>query len=88
MESGSALTRFHPVAEVKSASRLRSLFSLESLASLQNIPPQLWADEAKYSFIKCMRSIGESGSFSLCHHLRSCLQAVGFMQSFTLHMIM
>lgn len=88
MESGSFLTRFHSVAEVNLGSRVRSLFSVESLASFQNIPLQLWADEAKYTFIKYRRSMGESRSFCLCHHLHSCLQAVGFMQSFTFHMIM
>lgn len=39
-------------------------------------------------FIKYRRSVGESRSFCLCHHLHSCLQAVGFKQSFTFHMIM
>lgn len=32
--------------------------------------------------------MGECRSFCLCHHLHSCLQAVGFKQSFTFHMIM
>lgn len=86
-ESGSFLTHFHPVAEVNLSSRVTSLFSVESLANLQNILLQLWADEAKYTY-KYRRSMGESRSFCLCHHLHSCLQAVVFMQSFTLHMIM
>lgn len=77
-KSGSVVTHFHHVAEVDSGSHVSSLFSVESLAGLQNIPPQLWADKAKYTFIKYIGSIGERGSFSLCHHLHSCLQAVGF----------
>lgn len=78
MKSGLVVTHFHPVAQVDSGSRVSNLFSVESLASLQNIPPQSCTDEAKYTFIKYMGSIGESGSFSLCHHLHSCLQAVSF----------
>lgn len=65
-----------------------SLFSVELLASLQNISPAVVSRWGQILFIKYRKSMGESRSFCLCHHLHSCLQAVGFKQSFTFHMIM